>query len=145
MGVYPHPWLYIDFVGPFQRQNFILIDSYTKLLKVIPVSAMTSRDVVRALRRIFTTHGLLDTIMFNNGMSFTSVLFREFIERYSICHIKLVPLHPANNRQAEHMVRTTKETFTRLIHGNWDYQLGLLLLVTVPDNPSGLVEPRQNL
>ena len=58
-----HPWeptkspwsrVHIDFAGPFHDQVFlIVVDAYSKWLEVVPVAAMMSRMVIRALSRLF--------------------------------------------------------------------------------------------
>ncbi|XP_060118361.1 uncharacterized protein K02A2.6-like, partial [Heteronotia binoei] len=97
------PWsrLHLDFAGPYQGQIFfILVDAYTKWLEVIPVASTSTAAAVRALRRVFCTHGIPDTLVTDNGTSFTSREFREFIGRYLISHIRSAPFHPATNGQA---------------------------------------------
>ncbi|XP_060118370.1 uncharacterized protein K02A2.6-like, partial [Heteronotia binoei] len=110
------PWsrLHLDFAGPFQGQIFlIMVDAYTKWLEVIPVVSTSSATAIRALRRAFSTHGIPDTIVSDNGAAFTSGEFQAFLQRYLIKHIRSAPFHPATNGQAERMVRTTKEALIR--------------------------------
>ncbi|XP_063285531.1 uncharacterized protein K02A2.6-like, partial [Pelobates fuscus] len=65
-----HPWevtrspwsrLHIDFAGPYHGQMFFLVvDSFSKWLEVVPVTSATSVTVIKILRRLFATHGLPD-------------------------------------------------------------------------------------
>ncbi|XP_042148867.1 uncharacterized protein K02A2.6-like, partial [Ixodes scapularis] len=133
-----HPWettrapwcrLHIDFAGPFQGKTFlIIVDSYSKWLEVIAVSSMTSLTVINALRRLFATHGLPDTVVSDNGPQFTSAEFREFLEANLIRHVTSAPFHPSTNGQAERMVRTTKEALSRIVQGDWSRRLADFLL-----------------
>ena len=84
------PWsrLHIDFAGPFHGQTFlIVVDSYSKWLEVIPITSMTSRTVIRALLRLFVTHGLPDTMVSDNGAQFCSEEFKEFMRGLLIRHV----------------------------------------------------------
>ncbi|XP_054832355.1 uncharacterized protein K02A2.6-like [Eublepharis macularius] len=133
-----HPWesarapwsrLHIDFAGPFQGQTFlIVVDSYSKWLEVVPVSTMTTAVVIRALRQLFATHGLADTVVSDNGTQFTSAEFRQFLANNGIRQVTSAPFHPSTNGQAERMVRTTKDSLRRISQGDWQSRLAAFLL-----------------
>ncbi|XP_060100277.1 uncharacterized protein K02A2.6-like, partial [Heteronotia binoei] len=111
------PWsrLHMDFAGPFHgRTLLILVDSYSKWLEVVQVPSPSSQATITALRAIFATHGLPETIVTDNGTAFTSAVFQDFLARNLIRHIRSAPFHPATNGQAERMVRTAKEALNRL-------------------------------
>nr|XP_056702475.1 uncharacterized protein K02A2.6-like [Euleptes europaea] len=136
------PWshLHIDFAGPFQDKTFlIVVDSYSKWLEIADVGSMTSRVVVRELRKIFATHGLPDTVVSDNWAQFTSAEFQEFLTKNGIRHTTSAPFHPATNGQAERMVRTTKEAMRRIERNDWDRGLAEFLLYqhTTPNSPTG--------
>uniref|UniRef100_A0A224YY41 RNA-directed DNA polymerase n=1 Tax=Rhipicephalus zambeziensis TaxID=60191 RepID=A0A224YY41_9ACAR len=125
------PWsrLHVDFAGPFQGQVFfIVVDSFSKWLEVVPVSSMTSSTVIRCLRRLFATHGLPDIIVSDNAAQFVSDEFRQFLAGGLIQQVTSAPFHPATNGQAERMVRTTKDSLKRIIQGDWDRRLTSFLL-----------------
>ncbi|XP_015263543.1 PREDICTED: uncharacterized protein K02A2.6-like [Gekko japonicus] len=136
------PWsrLHIDFAGPFHGLLFLVtVDSYTKWLEISPVSATSTKATIRALRKIFATHGLPDTIVSDNGTAFTSEEFRQFLSGNLIQHIRTAPFHPATNGQAERMVRTAKEALSRLSEGDWECRIARFLLAqrTTPNPVSG--------
>nr|XP_056721023.1 uncharacterized protein K02A2.6-like [Euleptes europaea] len=136
------PWsrLHIDFAGPFQGKTFlIVVDSYSKWLEVSDVCSMTSRVVVRELRKLFATHGLPDTVVSDNGAQFTSAEFQEFLAKNGIRHTTSAPFHPATNGQAERMVCTTKEAMRRIERNDWDRGLAEFLLYqhTTPNSTTG--------
>ena len=124
-----HPWeptktpwsrVHMDFAGPFHGQVFlIVVDAYSKWLEVVPVTTMTTRTVIRALSRLFATHGLPDTLVSDNGAQFVSAEFKEFTDSLLIRHVTSAPFHPATNGQAERMVRFTKESLKKLVNGDW--------------------------
>nr|XP_020662259.1 uncharacterized protein K02A2.6-like [Pogona vitticeps] len=136
------PWsrLHLDFAGPFHGQIFlILVDSYTKWLEVVQVPSTSASVVIRALRPIFTTHGILDIVVTDNGTAFTSQEFQEFLESNLICHVRSAPFHPATNGQAERMVRTAKEALQQIGQTEWERKLACFLLSyrTTPNSASG--------
>ncbi|XP_015267171.1 PREDICTED: uncharacterized protein K02A2.6-like [Gekko japonicus] len=100
------PWsrLHLDFVGPFQGQLFfILVDSFSKWLEVVPVPSTSSKAAIRAMWRIFSAQGIPDMLVTDNGMAFTSTEFQDFTRYYGIRHVQSAPFHPTTNGQAERM------------------------------------------
>ena len=65
-----------------------------------------SQQVVRVLRNLFSTHGLPDVIVSDNGTAFTSVEFETFMKRNGIRHARCAPYHPSSNGLAERAVQT---------------------------------------
>ena len=118
-----HPWewpskpwsrLHIDFAGPFLGRTFlIVVDAHSKWLEVTPVSSTSSQQVVRVLRNLFSTHGLPDVIVSDNGTAFTSVEFETFMKRNGIRHVRCAPYHPSSNGLAERAVQTFKEAMKK--------------------------------
>ena len=136
------PWsrVHVDFAGPFQGQLFlIVVDSQSKWLEVVPTSTVSTRATINALRKLFATHGLPDTLVSDNGTAFTSAEFKEFVTKNGIRHIRSAPFHPATNGQAERMVRTTKDALRRIVHGDWTLRLAEFLLAqhTTPSAVTG--------
>ena len=83
-----HPWtfptapwtrLHIDFLGPVNgSMYFVLVDAYSKCPEVIKMNSITSTATIRALREIFSRHGLPKSIVSDNGTQFTSAEFQTF-------------------------------------------------------------------
>ena len=106
-----HPWewpskpwsrLHLDFAGPFLGKNFlVLVDSHSKWMDVEIMTSITSGKTIEKLRVIFFTHGLPQKIVMNNGPSFTSPEFHQFMDRNSIHHVTSAPYHPSTNGLAE--------------------------------------------
>ena len=133
-----HPWeiprrpwsrIHIDFAGPFQGQNFlIIVDAYSKWIDVAHMKTTTAESTLTVLRRVFATHGLPDSIVSDNGPQFTSNEFQEFCKRNLIQSILVSPYHAASNGQAERTVQTTKNSLKKIITGNWHHRLSVFLL-----------------
>nr|XP_022910493.1 uncharacterized protein K02A2.6-like [Onthophagus taurus] len=129
-----HPWdyatkpwqrLHIDYAGPFHGTYlFILVDSYSKWLEVIPTKSITSSITINILREIFSRFGLPYTIVSDNGTNFTSHEFKNFLKSNGINHKLTAPYHPATNGQAERYVQTVKNSLRAQI-GEGDLLLNL--------------------
>ena len=101
--------LHIDYAGPcFGKYFLVLIDSHSKWLEVHPVSSTTTAVSTEKLKFIFSTHGLPDMIVSDNGSVFTSKKFTDFMTYNSITHVKLSLYHPFTNGFAEQTVQTFK-------------------------------------
>lgn len=105
------PWkrIHIDYAGPFMNNYFlIVVDAYSKWLEVIPLKSITSKKTIESLTEIFSRWGLPEIIVSDNGTSFTSFEFKEFLKKNCIKHKLIAPGHPATNGQAERYVQTIK-------------------------------------
>ncbi|XP_060543224.1 uncharacterized protein LOC132710602 [Pantherophis guttatus] len=125
------PWarIHIDFTGLMQGHYLlIVVDAFSKWLEVIPTASTTSEATIRALRRLFATHGLPDVLVSDNGPQLTSKAMEEFLAGQGIRHALTAFYRPAGNGQAERMVRLTKETLTKMGPGDWQERIDNFLL-----------------
>jgi hypothetical protein len=119
-----HPWewparpwsrLHLDFAGPFMGHMFlVLMDAHSKWMEAHIMSNITAPVTTDTLRSIFATHGLPDTVVSDNGPTFTSEVFKEFVEKNGIRHILTAPYHPASNGLAERAVETLKDGLRKM-------------------------------
>lgn len=136
------PWsrLHVDFAGPYQGQFFFLVvDSHSKWLEVLRVPSMTASCTIRGLRALFATHGLPHTIVSDNGGTFISEEFKDFLRKNQIRQVFVAPYHPSSNGQAERMVATTKQSLKKIIQGDWSTRLARFLFSqhTLPSTTTG--------
>ena len=106
-----YPWqrLHIDFAGPFLGSSYlIVVDAYSKWPEVIPMNTTTSQNTIRALMTLFSTHGLPERIVSDNGPQFCSEEFENFLKVNGIWHTLSAPYHPSTNGEAERFVQTFK-------------------------------------
>ena len=61
----------------------------------------TSEKVIECLEKIFTTHGLPQSLRSDNGPQFRSEVFEWYLEDNSIEHRKTTPLWPQANGKVE--------------------------------------------
>ncbi len=118
---YPiHPWkwpdrpwerIHIDFAGPFLNKMFlIVVDARSKWLEVFPMNTATSHQTIQSLRHLFTSYGLPNQLVSDNGSQFTSYEFQSFLRRNGVRHIRVPPYHPSSNGEAERFVQTFKQS-----------------------------------
>ncbi len=69
------------------------------------MSSANSTQTVLALRQVFSTHGIPEVIVSDNGTPFTSFDFKTFTKKNGIRHLTSAPYHPSN---AERAVQTFK-------------------------------------
>ena len=111
------PWsrLHIDFAGPFQNNMYlVLIDSHSKWIEVHVMPTITASATIKCLRGIFAQFGLPERIVTDNGSTFTSQEFKQFLRKNGIQHTTPPPYHPASNGLAERAVKTFKEGVKKL-------------------------------
>ena len=111
------PWsrLHIDFAGPFMNHMFlIVIDSHSKWLEVHVMPSITVTATIKCLRGIFAQCGLPERIVSDNGPTFISAEFKQFLQKNGIQHSMPPPYHPASNGLAERAVKTFKSGVKKL-------------------------------
>jgi hypothetical protein len=124
------PWarLHLDYAGPMYGKMFlVLIDAYSKWLEVKIVTSATSNATIEHLRSIFAVHGLPEVIVSDNGTTFSSAEFQDFMQSNSIRHIRTAPYHPASNGQAERAVKIVKEGLKKSSKDSLQTQLSRFL------------------
>ena len=105
----------------------IVIDSHSKWLEVLPVKAATSIETIGKLRQLFSTFGLPDKIVSNNGSVFTRREFADFMASNGISHVKVAPYHLSSNGLAERAVQIFKRNKERQTTGTLKTKLARFL------------------
>ncbi|CAH2109094.1 unnamed protein product [Euphydryas editha] len=83
----------------------ILLDSSSKWIEIFEVAKTNASSVIRILRSTFARFGLPMEIVSDQGPPFTSVEFRDFLERNGIRQSLSPAYHPASNGAAENAVK----------------------------------------
>jgi len=157
-----HPWVFpsspwnrihIDFLGPVNgHMYFVLVDAYSKFPEVVKMKSITTSSTIRALRDIFSRHGLPKSIISDNGPQFTSSEFKTFCDNNGIAHITTAVYKPSTNGQCERVVQIVKSALkqARLTGDDPDVSLPTFLLryritphSTTGETPAMLLYGRQ--
>jgi hypothetical protein len=132
-----HPWeyptkpwsrLHLDFAGPFMGYTFlIIVDSYSKWIDVHMMNSMSTTATICKLRSTFATHGLPDVIVTDNGGSFTSSEFANYMHVNGIKHRTTAPWHPSSNGCDKRAVQIFKESMKKMNGGTTEEKLQFVL------------------
>ena len=99
----------IDFAGQFKGQLFlVVIDAHSKWLEVHPIPTIMAQATIHCLRTIFAQFGLPDRVVSDNGPTFISWEFKNFLCQNGVEHVMSAPYHPATNGLVERAVQTLK-------------------------------------
>ena len=98
-----------DYAGPLLGHMFlILIDAHSKWMEVHMTKSSTLLMTIEKMRSTFATLGLPEQLVADNGPSFTSEEFQQFMRNNRVHHIMTSPYHPSSNGLAERAVQTFK-------------------------------------
>ena len=86
----------------------ISVDAHSKWMDIYTVSSITSEATIDTLKASFSTHGLPDVLATDNGPSFKSESFRQFVSLNGIQHLKSASYH-----LAERAVQTFKNAMKK--------------------------------
>ena len=91
------------------------------------MSTSTSEATIEKLRIAFSTHGLPEMVVTDNGSNFVSKELEAFLKQNGIRHIKTAPYYPSSNGLAERAVQTFKEGMKKLKDGSLETRVSLFL------------------
>ena len=96
-----HPWkwptrpwarLHLDFAGPFQGKNIlIVVDAHSKWIEAVCTPTTSSSCVIEELRSLFTRFGLPEMVVTDNSTCFVSLEFEQFLRSNGIKHTTRAP------------------------------------------------------
>ncbi|KAH9585992.1 hypothetical protein MS3_00007063 [Schistosoma haematobium] len=110
------PWerLHADFAGPIQGKMFlIIVDAFTKWPEVYIMPNCTTSETIRKLSTLFSSFGVPETLVTDNGSQFAAESFKHFCRTNGINHLRSPPYHPQSNGQAERFVDTFKRALLK--------------------------------
>ncbi|CAC5421743.1 unnamed protein product [Mytilus coruscus] len=74
------------------------------------MKSITARKTIDIMRQVFARNGVPAHILSDNGPSFVSAEFAEFLRQNEIKHTKSAPYHPATNGLVERFIQTFKQS-----------------------------------
>ena len=87
------------------KMFLLLVDAHSKW---IDIHMSSSQSTIEKLRQSFATFSLLKVLVSDNGTSFTTQEFQDFIQQNGIVHKRGAPYHPACNGLVERAFQTFK-------------------------------------
>ena len=108
-----HPWttLHVDFYGPLQTKEYLLvvIDRYLRFPEVDIVHSTKAAAVIPKLDGMFAVHGIPDVLISDNGPPFNSTDYKRYLETLGIKPKFSTPLWPQGNGQAERFMQSLRK------------------------------------
>ncbi len=104
------PWQVIstDICYLKKRPYLIVVDYFSKFIKVNYLASLTSSETIRALKSVFARHGIPEVVRSNNGPQNDSAEFAKFAKDWEFKHVTSSPLYAQSNGEAERAVQTAK-------------------------------------
>ncbi|XP_029172380.1 uncharacterized protein K02A2.6-like [Nylanderia fulva] len=101
--------IHMDFAEPFAGYNFLVcVDAHTKWPEVYVINNITASSTIEKCE-IFARFGIPRMLVTDNGRTFISQEFQNFIKANGIIHRLTAPYHPATNGAAERFVQILKQ------------------------------------
>lgn len=124
------PWerLAADLFDLKGKKHLIVVDYYSRWTEVKALPSELSESVIKAMKEIFSTHGIPDLLVSDNGPQFACKFFQLFASIYGFTHITSSPTYARGNGEVERAVRTVKD----ILKKNDDPYLGFLAYRTAP-------------
>ena len=132
-----HPWEKIasDLFHLNGHTNLIVVDYFSRYPEVVQMTTTTSTAVIKALKSIFSRHGIPSVFMSDNGPQFTSNDMKAFASSYGFELLTSSPHYPQSNSLVERTIKTVK----MLLNDSPDPYLALLSPSQLPLNTYSLV------
>ena len=105
------PWqlLGADLCSYEGKDYLVVVDYYSRWIEVRYLHSTTATAVINKLRLIFSTHGIPEAIVSDNGPQFQCREFQTFAQEYEFLHRTSSPGFPQANGEAESAVKNFKE------------------------------------
>ncbi|KAG8187992.1 hypothetical protein JTE90_009871 [Oedothorax gibbosus] len=84
--------------------------NYSKWVEVFLMNKTTAEHTITKLRTLFSSYGLPELVVSDNGPQFACEEFSDFLKRNGIRQALIPPYHPASNGAAEKTVQTKYAT-----------------------------------
>ena len=107
----PFDTIHIDHFGPLphtlnkNKHVLVVIDAFTKFVKLYPVKTTSTKEVCSALDKYFAYYSRPRRLITDRGTAFTSKDFAEYCTHNNIQHIKNAVASPQANGQVERVNR----------------------------------------
>ncbi|XP_018377468.1 PREDICTED: LOW QUALITY PROTEIN: uncharacterized protein K02A2.6-like [Trachymyrmex cornetzi] len=150
----PFATMHVDHIGPLEktgkgyRHLLIVIDAFTKFIRIYPCKSTTTEESVKHLRDYFRAYSKPKRLISDRGTCFTSDAFKEFIKNESIVHVLVAVGTPRANGQVERFNRVITPMLAKLSEtpSQWDrilnrveYSLNNTVCRATNDTPSRLL------
>ena len=128
------PWVKVasNLLTLNNRDYVILVDYHSKFIAVSRLEDTKSSTVIKAIKKIFSIHGIPKILFSGNGPQYVSKEFRNFNSTWHFEHDSSSPEYPQPNGLVEREIQTVKRIMRNAEENSEDPYLGLLNLNATP-------------
>lgn len=114
------------------RDYLCTVDYYSSYFEINQLKDKTGNEVIRTLKRHFSTHGIPNKLQSDNGPPYSSREFQQFMTAYDIEHVTSSPHYPQSNGKVENAIKTAKNLLKKSKAAGTDFHLALLAWRNTP-------------
>ena len=114
------------------RDYLCTVDYYSSYFEINQLKDKTGNEVIRTLKRHFSTHGIPNKLQSDNGPPYSSREFQQFTTAYDIEHVTSSPHYPQSNGKVENAIKTAKNLLKKSKASETDFHLALLAWRNTP-------------
>ncbi|XP_014668932.1 PREDICTED: uncharacterized protein K02A2.6-like [Priapulus caudatus] len=110
------PWSRVgaDFFNHKGHMYLLVIDYFSRDVEICLVSkSVNTSETVLKMKKVFSRHGICDTLFSDNGPQFDSDEFKQFLTQWGCEHITSSPGYAQSNGEAERAVQTVKSILNK--------------------------------
>ena len=125
------PWSNVeaDFFQHKGHNYLLVVDYYSRDVEICLVTQrVNTAETVLKMKKVFSRHGICDTLHSDNGPQFGSDDFKQFADQWGFEHVTSSPLYVQSNGEVERAVQTMKAKLNKC---DDEY----LALLSYRDNP----------
>ena len=129
------PWLKVgtDLFTLYNKDYVLVVDYYSKFVEIAPLKNTTTANVINALKKIFSRHGIPKIVFSDNGPQYSSYQFKQFAQSWDFTHQTSSPNYPQSNGLAERNIQTVKQVLKKSREEATDPYTALLVFNTTSD------------
>ena len=114
------------------RDYLCTVDYYSSYFEIDLLKDKTGKEVIHLLKKHFSTHGIPNKLMSDNGPPYGSYQFQQFMTSYDIEHVTSSPHYPQSNGKVENAVKIVKGLLKKSNAAGSDFYLALLTWRNTP-------------
>ena len=115
--------VYVDFAGPYplrygrgRRMLFVIVDGYSRLVKIKVVTAATSEVIMEGLSEWIDFVGPMTAVQADNAAAFHAVILKNWLQERQIRIQYTGAYRPHSNGPVERMIGNIKTRLRKLMH-----------------------------
>ena len=111
----------------WEGMNFVLlVDYYSDWWEIEKLTDLSSKSVVKNIKRIFARFGIPPVLISDNGPQFVSYEFREFMAQWGVDKVFSSPHYQQGNGKAESAVKIAKNLLRKTLRSKQDFWTAVL-------------------